>query len=54
MKLKVYKPKADSTLKNYQPSKENKKIIHKENIDNNSIIELKKCRETLKKQEKQI
>lgn len=29
MKLKVYKPRADSTLKNYQPPKEERKILFK-------------------------
>lgn len=53
MKLKVNKPKVDSTLKNYQVVKGQRRSASKENINDNSILELKKCKQIIKKQEKQ-
>ena len=49
MKLKVSKPQAQSTLKNYKPVKREVSMSSKENADYNSVLEMKRCKNILKK-----
>lgn len=53
MKLKVSKPNTQSTLKNYQPVKREKVASNKENTDYNSVLEMKKCKDFIRKEQKQ-
>ena len=54
MKLKISKPSAQSTLKNYQPVKREKMMSSdKENNDYNSVIEMKRCKDIIKKEQRQ-
>jgi hypothetical protein len=53
MKLKVHKPKVGSVLKHYQPLKESRRSITRKEASN-PILELKKCKEAMRKQEKLI
>ena len=53
MKLKVSKPNTQSTLKNYQPMKKEKLTSNKENTDYNSVLEMKKCKDVIKKEQRQ-
>lgn len=53
MKLKVSKPQTQSTLKHYEPVKRQKSQVNKENTDYNSVLEMKRCKDIIKKEHKQ-
>lgn len=49
MKLKVDKPKVESTLKNYRPSQSSKKSIKHKSIEDNEVLLLKECKQKMQR-----